>query len=210
MGSMGRKSTGAYTTRECKRIELSYLLKQRLFPVAGEHYFILSWDNTDRILVKACNSVTEKYLELTYTITNWHDNRKTDYHYRIEITPVPSNLGKGEVYYFLCPTTKQMCRVLYMAYGSGIWQSRQAYSQRIYYPMQQCSKLDRYNTKYWALDRRLFEGRRKRVNATYKGQRSKTSIQRERLLNQYCDADNMRWSAASIPKRLYAAILASL
>ena len=208
MGFMGRKSTGAYTTTECKRIELSYLLKEGLFPKGGERTFLLHWNNTDRILVKAYNSVSEKYLELTYTITHWHNDSKTDYRYRIEIIPVPSNLGKGEVYYFLCPRTYQRCRVLYMAYGSGIWQCRQAYSQRIYYPLQQCSKLDKYNTIYWALEKRLFEGSRKRINATYRGQRSKTAIQQERRLNRYYHADAMRWSAAGIPQRLYSAIMA--
>ena len=37
--------------------------------------------------------------------------------YDISLVSLPSNLGKGEVWYFLCPYTKKRCRVLYLIGG---------------------------------------------------------------------------------------------
>jgi hypothetical protein len=207
---MGRKHTGAVVTTECQRIELSYLLKKGLFPRDGRRYSTLTWSGGGSIMICANNSPDKKYIELTYTVHYRGTGTKVDQCYRVYIDSVPSNLGKGEVYYFICPSTGIRCRVLYMAYGSQRWKCRQAYNDRIYYPLQQCSKLDKYNTKYWALDKRLYEGERKRVNATYRGKPSKTSQQQAKLIRQYSHADAMRWSAAGIPKHLYASIMAGI
>ena len=37
--------------------------------------------------------------------------------YDISLVSLPSNLGTGEVWYFLCPYTKKRCRVLYLIGG---------------------------------------------------------------------------------------------
>lgn len=37
--------------------------------------------------------------------------------YRVELESLPSNLGKGEIWYFLCPFTGKRCRKLYSVGG---------------------------------------------------------------------------------------------
>ncbi len=37
--------------------------------------------------------------------------------YRVHLDAVPSNLGKGSVWYFICPRTMKRCRVLYQCGG---------------------------------------------------------------------------------------------
>lgn len=47
------------------------------------------------------------YLELKY---NYGDK---PIRYRVELITVPANIGKGEVWYFVCPSTGKNCRILY-------------------------------------------------------------------------------------------------
>jgi hypothetical protein len=47
------------------------------------------------------------YLELNYR----HNGKPVKY--QVKITTVPANIGKGKVYYFLCPYTGKKCRKLY-------------------------------------------------------------------------------------------------
>lgn len=61
----------------------------------------------------------------------WEKNGE-EYSYRVELLREPSNLGRGEVVYFLCPFTKRKCRKLYTD-GKVIasrWSFPHTYSQR--------------------------------------------------------------------------------
>lgn len=51
---------------------------------------------------------------------------KTDdevYDVRIQLVSVPSNLGKGKVWYFICPYTGKRCRILHLIQGKFIHRS---------------------------------------------------------------------------------------
>ncbi len=201
---MGRRSTGAYTTGEVKRIELSYLLKQGFIIKDKRTTGVLSWTNTNcTISIETCYQENEKYIELSYTTTNKNDGTKKVFNYKIDIVAIPSNLGNGEVLYFVCPVSGNRCRILYKAYSSDIWKSRDAYQNRIYYSLQQCSKLDRYNTKYWILEKRLTKHPMKKVNETYRGITSKTAIKNQCMWREMERMDKLRWSPAGMPKKLY-------
>ncbi|WP_460978990.1 hypothetical protein [Spirosoma knui] len=49
------------------------------------------------------------YVQLDYKVD------KHPMSYRIGLVQVPSNLGKGQVWYFVCPLTGERCRTLYKA-----------------------------------------------------------------------------------------------
>ena len=53
----------------------------------------------------------EMYIELDY---RFGDEPR---HYRVQLVSVPSNLGKGRIWYFLCPQTSKRCRILYGVEG---------------------------------------------------------------------------------------------
>ena len=57
--------------------------------------------------------------------------------YRIFLVSVPSNLGAGEVWYFLCPHTGKRCRILYCVGGEFL--HREAF-RNVYYDSQIRSK----------------------------------------------------------------------
>lgn len=179
---------GVETVRSCKRIELKYLLKKG-FLIKGQcNISVLSWkDNlgeaSGRIGIECCLTDTEKWIRLFYTQTN-RDGEKRDLDYKINIHTRTSNLGFGEIYYFICPVNYSYCRILYMGYGSDIFKSRSAFRNRIYYPIQTSSK------RYYALQRKFdLEQivdlmRSKRMKKTYRGEITKTYERYKRLENQ--------------------------
>lgn len=52
--------------------------------------------------------------------------------YFIKLVRRPSNLGKGFVYYFVCPLTEELCRVLLAPQGLNIFASRKAFTGLVY------------------------------------------------------------------------------
>ena len=74
------------------------------------------------------------YIELDYKYRD--EPRK----YRVRLVSVPSNLGAGEVWYFLCPHTGKRCRILYSV--GGWFLHREAF-RRVYYDSQVQSKKTR-------------------------------------------------------------------
>lgn len=64
--------------------------------------------------------------------------------YRINLVSIPSNLGKGIIWYFLCPETKKRCRKLYLI--SGYFLHREAFNGCMYKSQAQ-SKNYRYLNK---------------------------------------------------------------
>ncbi len=74
------------------------------------------------------------YLKLDYKYGDEPRN------YRVSLVTVPSNLGKGKVWYFLCPQTGKRCRKLYSV--GGYFLHREAFT-RVYYEKQTYSSNNR-------------------------------------------------------------------
>lgn len=64
------------------------------------------------------------YIELDYCYGKEHRN------YKASLVSVPSNLGKGNVWYFLCPNTGKRCRILYSV--GGYFLHREAFKGCMY------------------------------------------------------------------------------
>lgn len=182
---MGRYSTGALTTGQIQRIELSYLLKNGLI-VKGRHISTsLSWTNDNNIGIESKYFDSEAYLRLYYTNTNNTTNEVTKHDYKIQLETIPSNLGNGELVYMVCPVSGKRCRILYKAYGSTIWKSREAYQNRIYYQTQLDPKSVR-PYKYLFTDRLLDELYSKKKKSHYRGKPTRI-MKRIAELNRKCD-----------------------
>lgn len=197
---MGRRTTGALTTDEVIRIELSYLLKNKFIQKGNMLSFTLSWTNGSSISVVSCYKPDDIWLQLIYTVTEY-DGQKFKYDYKIYLTEKPSNLSVGSVLYFVCPRSGNLCRILYKCYGSHIWKSRGSYQNRIYYSCQTSSKLDYFNDRYWKIDKMLKKLRPKRGNYYYKNVKTKRQQRIDRLEQQQIYFDNLRWTIG-MPKRL--------
>ena len=129
---MGRHSTGACTTGEVHRIELSYLLRQGFIRKNGKVSGTLSWNSGGSISFESAFTEEERYIRLVYYLESSYSGEKTNHDYKILLTTIPSNLGRGEIIYFVCPATGRRARILYRCYGSPIWKCRAAYHYRIY------------------------------------------------------------------------------
>jgi hypothetical protein len=165
-------SSFAATVGECKRIEISFLRKQGYLEQGCIRSGTLSWSRngqpTGSISISSSIQPEEAYIRLVYSITD-RNGEKTDIDYRIDLVSVPSNLGWGNRWYFLCPFTFKRCSILYKVPDSYYWKHREAFTH-FYYE----SQLTAASCKpfmfmvYERKQQELLEGR-KRVRRFYKG-----------------------------------------
>ena len=192
---MGRWSTGAETTGGSKRIELSFLIKHRFIKKGCEISGRMSWncrgEASGNIGIETRYFGDENdFIRLYYTHTL--DEVKTNLDYKITLIERDSNLGKGKVLYFICNQSGKLCRILYSAYGSPYFKCREAYRHRLYYPIQTRSKTDRYNGRYFELERQLETEDEKRFTYLYKDQVTKRAIKKQRLKGLMNKMDQLR------------------
>lgn len=86
--------------------------------------------NIDSAINYKLNTI-EKYVELTYSV-NGHL-----YCYKVKLETLPSNLGIGIVWFFICPKTHKRCRKLHFI--NGLFLHRTAF-KNAYYKIQTYSK----------------------------------------------------------------------
>ena len=190
---MGRRSTGAITTGEVIRIELSYLLKNGYIKKGKYILGSLTWTNGSSIHFESHLETHIPYIRLAYQNTDSYSGEITKQDYKIYLTTIPSNLSRGQIYYFICPITGRRCRILYKCYGSLIWKSRFAYRHRIYYHTQVCSKYDYHNTRYWNLTRELETLYKRGKKSHYRGKDTRLIYRIDQLEARLNYHDNMRW-----------------
>ncbi|MBN4070743.1 hypothetical protein JYT76_03590 [Olleya sp. AH-315-F22] len=148
---MGRESTGVWSTSECRKLDLCWMLKNGWIKKGAKTSGQMEWTDGSSAGIECLYTKDEAYLRVKYTITDRH-GKETNHDYKIELISVPSNLGKGEVLYFECPESGKRARVLYMAYRHHKYLHRdwylERYGVRVYYKTQHCSKRDYDNTRY--------------------------------------------------------------
>lgn len=107
---MARPTTNPVLFDEVNRISISDLRKHDL--LQGKKLGIIRWSRGDyeagriRFLVNA--ETVYPYVNLEYSIGG------EEMSYRVPLVRVESNLGKGTVWYFRCPFTQRICRILYL------------------------------------------------------------------------------------------------
>lgn len=188
---MGRWSTGAITTGQCLRLHVSSFvreIKQGRSLTNGS----ISWNTGASITVNLFLNDLSATANLQYGKKD-HEGNQQQINYNIPIISTPSNLGKGRIYYFVCPFSGKRCKVLYMGYGSLYFKSREAYRHRIYYPSQLSSRLDKHNDKYWSLERKLEGLRGKHPKTHYRGKPTKARQRLERMQRKQEYHEEMRW-----------------
>ena len=73
--------------------------------------------------------------------------------YKVRLVSIPSNLGKSEVWYFLCPQTNKRCRKLYSI--GGYFYHREAFTNCMYESQKQSKyyrQLDKTLGAYYRTD----------------------------------------------------------
>ena len=210
---MGRYSTGIATTKQCLRVDLSFLLKKGFLKKNSVLNGTLSWNtqynpNLGSIQIQTHYTDKESWIRLIYVTTELSTGEKTEHDYKVYLTKVKSNLGKGEVLYMICPVSGQRCRILYCAYGSHIWKSRESYNNRIYYSCQAVSKYEYANTRYWDIEsqQEKTKGQKLREQTHYKGQPTKRYIKTLQMDVKKQLFDIERWELTSMAKSMRKAM----
>lgn len=133
---MPRHSTLPTLYDECKTISISSLKRIGYLKPGEWSTGTLTWSRNGTITSSigfAANMFADRpYCELNYT------SNGTSIKYEVSLVSVPSNIGKGVIWYFLCPATGLRCRKLYLI-GSrflhrkafrGCFYEKQTYSTR--------------------------------------------------------------------------------
>lgn len=207
---MGRWSTGSWQIQEAARIELSFLLKHGYLKKGKLVRGTLQWhrrgEPTGSITIISSYFENEVWLRLMYKLTDRATGEVKEYDYKIYLEAVPSNLGKSEVLYFVCPVSGRRCRILYRAYGYERWKSREAYQNRLYYPGQKCSKYGRDNERFFRTEEVLEKLEKLRRTSTYKGKPTNRAIRMSLLEHRRFYLERRRMSPENFPKSLRALV----
>jgi len=192
------KYRNGLTVTEIPKISLSVLLRNGFIQSGAIVKSTYSWNDGNEIGIECHYTHKSQFIRLFYTVTGQHKKR---YDYQISLIFVPSNLGRGQVPYFICPEIGKRCRILYRAYGSRTWKSREAYSKTIFYGSQICSQYDKVNERYWRLEKQIQSLiREKRNQLLYKGKPTRRYKRLQRLIEKQERADYLRWKPENLPK----------
>lgn len=97
---------------EVKTISISFLTKQGYLKPNQWQSGTITWsrngNKTGSISIEVNTQAESSYLELDYKCN------ETPINYRVQLISALSNLGKGFVWYFVCPHTGKRCRKLYL------------------------------------------------------------------------------------------------
>lgn len=198
---MGRLKKNIVTTEQCLKIDLSYLLKHGFISKGKPIQKQLQYHNGFVVDIVSYFKKNAHYLTASYTLKD-RSGKREKHHCRIDLITVPSNLGRGNILYFLCPTTGKKCRLLFLSRSSAIFQAKSAYKERIYYPKQLSSHRQRPNDRFWALADRLVELNGMRETTTYNSHLTKRFLLMEKIYKQYTVADYLRFHPKTFPVRL--------
>jgi len=103
---------------ECKSISISDLKRWEYFKPNQYKSGVITWsrngDKTGSISIAVNTHSESPYMELDYRCN------KAPINYRVQLVSIPSNLGKGVVWFFICPPNREalpkatLCRYLFL------------------------------------------------------------------------------------------------
>lgn len=127
---------------DLKTVSISFLTKHGYLKPNLWQSGTINWsrngNKTGSISIVVNTQTESPYLELDYKCNEAPIN------YRVQLISAPSNLGKGIVWYFVCPNTGKRCRKLYLA--DTYFYHRSAF-RGCMYEIQTKSKKDRQMTQ---------------------------------------------------------------
>ena len=147
----------------------------------------LNWSRngnpTGSISIRVNTHSEQPYIELDY---KYRDEPRN---YKVYLTSTPSNLNRGEIWYFICPQTKKRCRKLYSI--GGYFLHREAFNGCMYETQTQSKKyrqLDKTLGAYFEIDNLYSELYKKNFKKTYAGKPTKRYL---RIIEQIQKAESI-------------------
>jgi len=150
----------------CKLKEWGYLEPNKLTKAT------YSWSRNGKqigsISIYVNSNSEQPFIELDY---NYKDEPRK---YKVYLTSTPSNLGKGLIWYFICPNTGKRCRKLYSI--GGYFLHREAFNGCMYEKQTQSKfarKLDKTLGAVFDVDKLINQLYKKNFKQTYAGKPTK-------------------------------------
>ena len=147
----------------------------------------LNWSSngnpTGSISILVNTHSEQPYIELDY---KYRDEPRN---YKVSLVFMPSNLGKGLIWYFLCPQTNKRCRKLYSI--GGYFLHREAFNGCMYETQTQSKKyrqLDKTLGAYFKTDDLYSQLYQKHFKKTYAGKPTKRYL---RIMEQIQKAESI-------------------
>jgi hypothetical protein len=106
---MSRYSTYPFLFDEAKSISITILKKWNYLELGTSKRGVLTWSYNE----EKTGSISI-YVNHNNVLTVDYKCNETAYNYDIILTSIPSNLGIGNVWYFICPFTHKRCRKLHL------------------------------------------------------------------------------------------------
>lgn len=137
---MGRYANYPTTVEDCLTVSITKLKEWNYLNYLGTKSGTISWSRNGQkhssIGISVANNGLNTIMVLDYKCNGEPIN------YTVKIISKPSNLGKGEVFYFVCPRTGKHCRKLYL--HSGYFYHREAFNGLMYSKQLESKKKDQY------------------------------------------------------------------
>ncbi len=186
-----------YLFDELKNISISNLIKWKYLEKGTSKSGVITWSNrynevTSRINIKVTFNDNEQTLILDYKCED------EVYNVTVYLESLPSNLGKGEVWYFICPYTGKRCRILHLICGKFIHRSALKsgmYSKQTH--SKKWRKMEKTYGCYFDNDKHYKELHSKHFKRYYNGKPTKRYL---KLMEQINRAE--RFSATDIERLL--------
>lgn len=113
---------------ECKTVSISFLRQHGYLKLNNWQSGVITWsrngNKTGSISININTRLASPYLELDYK------SNYTPIKYQVDLVSIPSNIGKGVIWYFICPHTRKRCRKLYLV--GGYFYHRSAFRDCMY------------------------------------------------------------------------------
>lgn len=175
---------------ELKTVSISFLKTHNYLEpnnwVYGTLNFSRNGNHTGSISINVNTHSEPPYIEFDYSYN------QTPIKYRVQLVSIPSNLGKGFVWYFVCPQTGIRCRKLYLV--NTYFLHREAFKGCMY-EKQTRSKQSRYlyNTLglYYQTDHLFEQLYKKHFKKQYAGKPTKKYL---KLMKQIEKAENIPYN----------------
>lgn len=171
---------------DCLSISISDLRKWGYLKMNIRQHTIITWSNQYKKVTSRCPlwiaiNENEQFIELNYKCN------ETSYNYKIYLESLESNLGKGKVWYFICPFTHRRCRKLHLI--SERFMHRSNLPSGMYECQTKSKKwrsIERIYGNYFDLDKHYEELYSKHFKSHYNGKPTKKYLRLMRKI-QYAE-----------------------
>lgn len=185
---MGRWATYPTTVEDLRVLNLNFLIKNKYLQPNTMRSGVITWgSNTEHENSISINSnINENtgFINLIYTFN--HSKKIT---YKIQVVSKVSNLGKGFIWFFICPFTGRYCRKLHLI--NGYFQHRTANPHLMYQKQIEPKIWRKWNKAFGAEfnDHLYFELHKKYFKRFYNGKLTKRYVRIRKKLNQRDEVD---------------------